>query len=348
MRGRKVGAVLLLAVAVLTTACSDSDAYPNDQNAIEHALADAGLEAVSVTGSESFDPDGWNSYVTVSYTTTEAVPSKTVLTTVRRVVWERYPHRLKRLYVDVTAAKGKWLPHDYTREDMEAEFGKQEFREDDSEDVQEDESEPPSSIGTFAAFVAAGIAVIWFITFVHTRFLRRGSWPTLPEPPAVRPASRTGTKRIQTGARTPSPPAPTTAPGPNRPAKLVPETSPSYAGTPASTPTVPRESLVQPATVKREPVRPSQRRNFEETQVALNDGWQYLDALVPDPPRKGRAEFVDNWLAEHSGVPVEKITKARRARNVAIHRPDKIDKATMNEAIEVIDTVAEKLPHQPG
>lgn len=74
--------------------------------------------------------------------------------------------------------------------------------------------------------------------------------------------------------------------------------------------------------------------------------WEYLARLVPEPP-KGTPKFkyVDGWLAEHSGIPAEDITTARRARNSAAHAADEITLETMRHALGIIDKVKERL-HQ--
>jgi hypothetical protein len=85
-------------------------------------------------------------------------------------------------------------------------------------------------------------------------------------------------------------------------------------------------------------------RNFEETRAMLIDTWEDLARRVPEPPKgTPKAEHLDNWLAEHSGIPAEDITTARRARNSA--DADKINLETMRRAQQIINKVNEWL-HQ--
>jgi hypothetical protein len=77
--------------------------------------------------------------------------------------------------------------------------------------------------------------------------------------------------------------------------------------------------------------------------AALNAAWQWLADQVPDPPEKGRAAYIDNWLADRGGIPVERIVLARRTRNDAIHRMHLVIRAQMDEAIAIIDKVADEI-----
>ena len=308
MRGRRVWAGLLLGVvAAFVAGCADSDAYPNDQVRIEESLTDAGLESVSVTASEDWNLGDDSTDVTVSFTTPQPEPSEVDLSTIRRVVWEQFPHRLGYLVVEVRTTGGRESV-DYSREQLEAMLGEQDFREDDSS--------PIFSSGMIAAIVIGCIVGLGFITYgvVQSRFDRKQS------PEAVLPL-----------------PWPEPEPAPRANVPVAPRIEP---------PAPPAVTSRQPPPTWREPGRPSQRRNFEETVATLNAAWQWLADQVPDPPRKGRATYIDKWLADRGGIPVERIVLARRARNDAIHRPTLITRAAMDKAISIIDEVAERLHEQ--
>ena len=78
----------------------------------------------------------------------------------------------------------------------------------------------------------------------------------------------------------------------------------------------------------------------------LIDSWENLAQQAPKPPKstpKAKAEYVDNWLAEHSGISAKDITAARRARNSATHASDKITRETMDHALKIINKVNERL-----
>ena len=328
MRRSKVWAFLLLAVAALAAGCADTDAYPNDQSGVEESLTDAGLESVSVTGREDWAVDGWSSEVTVRFATSDPEPTNADLATVRRVVWEQYPHDLEYLTVYVTTPDVS-RSFNFTGEQLEGELGAQEY--------QEEDSEPPLSPGMIAALVIGVVSGLGFITYgvVASRSARRNppAWagqpslpapaptPMWPPPRAFTPGPETALPRVETPAAPPiEPPAP------------LPERGP--------------EPAPEPPPKRPEPA-PSYRRNFEETVTALNAGWQWLVDRVPDPPEKDRAAYVDGWLAEHSGVAAKRITAARRTRNNAIHRMHLVTKAQMDEALAVIDKVAEKIHVRP-
>ena len=278
LRRNVVLAVLLCALAALASGCTtDSDAYPNDQQRISDRLSDAGLDVVSVTGSEELDSsDGWISFVTVRFRTPDDSVPDADLDAVRRVVWEQYPHRLETLTIDVTTA-GESLSYDYSREQLEAGLGKQAYREDDSN--------PPLSSGMIAALVLGCVTGAGLLTWgaVKSRSrrgsagsARPGAGPVAPPPngwsaPAA-PAPHTWP------APTP-PPASHVSPPPRLPQPHVRILRTTPSDPPPSDPPAPAEPPYRPA--KHEPVRPSQQRTFEETRLALIDGWEYLKKLPP-------------------------------------------------------------------
>ncbi|MGH3877427.1 MAG: hypothetical protein ACRDSK_10385 [Actinophytocola sp.] len=177
------------------------------------------------------------------------------LSTVRRVVWEQYPHRLEYLVVDVATTGGRESV-DYSREQLEAELGEQDLREDDSK--------PPLSTGMIAALVTGVVIGLGFITYgvVQSRSARRRS----PEPALPLPW-----------------PVPEPAPPPRAEVPAAPRIEP---------PEPPAATSQEPATpppVWHEPGRPNQRRSFEEAQSALNNGWQWLVDQVPAPDSSTRS-----------------------------------------------------------
>jgi hypothetical protein len=349
MRRSTVWALLLLAVAALTTACAaDTDDYPNDQDRIEEALTDAGFESVSVVGGEDWGGLGMTTSVTVTYTTAEDTATDEDLTTVRRVVWEQYPHFLSELSVSVTTS-AQPQSYRYTKRELETELGQQDYREDDS-------SAPWSTKTTLAVVIGIPLVCVWIVyTLVHNRSQRRryGSPArdrtprTAPPGPMVSRNERIIRPERPSGPTperdTPPPGMPTRDPEPPPdPRPEPPRNEPPRPTPPSPRPPSPKRPRAerQPPPPKREPRESNRLPTFEETRIQLNDEWERLAQLAPTAPRgRSKAEFTDAWLAENSDVPVEEITEARRTRNVAVHKRDEINLATMNQALKVIDRV---------
>jgi hypothetical protein len=357
MRRSTVWAMLLLAVAASTTACAaDTDDYPNDQERIEEALTDAGLESVSVAGGKSWGGLGMSTSVTVTYTTAEDTATDEELATVRQVVWEQYPHRLGALSVQATTS-AQPQSYDYTGRELETELGEQDYREDDS-------SAPWSAQMVLAVVIGVPLVCAWLVyTLVHNRSQRRryGSPPrdrTPRTPPGPMVSRYDHTARPAPGPSAdaapphttwlptrdpepaPDPPRPEARPEPPRPTS--PKARPSKARPPKAGP----PDGEQPRAPKRDPRESGRLPSFEETRMQLNDEWQHLVDRAPKsvprsaPKDMSKADFVDGWLAERSGVPVEKITEARRTRNTAMHKRDEINLAEMNQALKVLDRVS--------
>jgi hypothetical protein len=313
MRRSAVWAALLLTVAALTSGCTfDGEAYPNDQDLIKDRLSDAGLD-VTVEGIEELTGSGQESSVTISYSTSAGDSREKDLATIRRVVWDQYPHDLAALRVDVSTYGQGVEDHYYTREQLEDELGRQQYREDDSE---------PRGSPVVVAVTAGVLVLLATFAYVTWRVWRKETPP--PDAPAVSHWPPQPRLMPRSGYPIPQQPAP----------PPVREPVPTPPPLPVQTP----ELL-------------SEQPDFDKTRNVLNDSWQYLAALPPNPPRKKpRAEFGDEWLARHSGVPVEKITAARKARNDAIHRVAEINLRTMRDAIDILNDVhkglSEALPER--
>ncbi len=335
-------AVLLLTAASLLSGCvSNSNVYPNDQARIVDVLSDMGLEVAVESASEemggssavstALNPFGWGSFVTISYSTTKSTSEaeKSALPAIRRVVWEQYPHALETLTV-VVYAQDKGHIYQYGRTELEAELGKQEFRGEDSELPFSDRL-----IRLIAALVFPAGLLIW-CAMLNRKIKRRwrNSKPA-PAGPVPQPTTEF------------SPPPPAKLPSPvHRPAPAVVPKRPRVHGTTTTPPEPPRTTrpIVSKAS---EPSSPNRaRRSFDETRGMLIYSWGDLAQQAPEPPpgtSQAMAKYVDNWLAEHSGIPAEDIRTARRARNSAAHAGDKINLETMHDALEIIDKVNERL-----
>jgi translation initiation factor IF-2-like protein len=143
-----------------------------------------------------------------------------------------------------------------------------------------------------------------------------------------------------------SSPFPNKPPSPmHRPVTVVEPKRPHMHGTRTTRPE-PRTNSFQSASMAPEPSSSRREwRSFEETLAWLLESWEDLARRVPKPPKsRQKAEYVDSWLAEHSGVPVKDITTARQARNSAAHASDKVNLDAMRRALEIIDKVNERLP----
>lgn len=331
-------AVLLFTAAFLLSGCfSNSDTYPNDQARIVDVLSDMGLEVAIESASETMggssavgtalNPFAWGSFVTISYSTTKSTSEaeKSALPAIRRVVWEQYPHGLETLTV-VVYTQDKSHIYQYGRTELEAELGTQDFRGEDSELPFSDRL-----IRLIATMLLPAGLLIWSAMLnrkIKRRWRKSRSAPVGPVP---QPTTEF------------SPPPPAKLPSPvHRPVPAVAPKRPHVHRTPTTPPELPR--TIHPIARKAsEPSSPKTIwRSFEETRVILIDSWGDLERRAP---KRLRGKYVDNWLAERSGVPVEDIETARRARNSATHHADKITRETMHRAQEIIDKVNERL-HQ--
>ncbi len=339
-------AALLFTTAFLLSGCvSNSNAYPNDQGRIVDVLSDKGLKAAVVSASEEMggslagdstsNPFEWGSFVTISYSTTKSTSEaeRSALPIIRRVVWEQYPHRIETLTVEVYAQDSSHT-YEYSRTELEAELGKQEFRGTDSE-----LPELPFSdrlIGLIVALVFPAGLLTW-CAILNRKVKRRGR-NSNPAPAA--PVPQPNTALSSPFLTKPPPPV-------HRPVPAVAPTRPRVHGI-ATTPPEPPHTTRPIASKVSEPSRPSTKwQSFEEIRLILIDSWEGLAERAPKPPRSARkdAAWVDKWLAKHSDIPAEDIATARRARNDATHKRDRINMDTMRRALKIIDKVNERL-HQ--
>lgn len=350
MRLGRLCVVLLLALASLLAGCvSNSGAYPNDQAKVVKALSDKGFNVRVESATEEMlnaghiDPFALATYVTIAYAGSGSLHDieTSALPAIRRAVWEVYPHRLERLTVWVSIQSEK-EGYYYNRADLEKELGKQGFREADS-----GPSPAPLSDGYVVAIALGCIAAAGFVGWMLNLKIKRqrgGSriasvslgrnkpkiWPPSSTPPS--PVGR------------PEKPDLSTAGNGGRAA-------PSPLSAHQAAPVLPGPRDIPPPSAPSESSESGDRKaiwlSFDETRIKLNDIWQQLAGLAPKPPRRlssrDKAKLVDEWLANHSGVPIGDITAARDARNDAIHEGEEITRATMRRALETLEEVAARL-----
>jgi hypothetical protein len=270
-------AALLFTTAFLLSGCvSNSNAYPNDQGRIVDVLSAMGLEVAVVSASEEMggslaggsasNPFEWDSFVTISYSTTKSTSEaeKSALPTIRRVVWEQYPHRLETLTVEVYAQDRSRI-YEYSRTELEAELGKQEFRGTDSE-------LPFSNrlIGLIVALVLPAGLLTW--SAILNRKVKRRWRNSNPAPAA--PVPQPNTEFSSPFLTKPPPPVHRSVPAvaPNRP---------RVHGS-ATTPSEPPHTTRPIASKMSEPSRLSTKwQSFEVVRLILIDSWEGLVKRAP-------------------------------------------------------------------